>query len=65
MGIIAVLTNTTLMAMSPEIREFLPEMTATNYILLFVAVEVWSFKIIYVFKSRVQLGRIKSAHRLE
>ncbi|XP_072051676.1 anoctamin-10-like, partial [Amphiura filiformis] len=39
MGIIAVLTNTTLMAMSPEIRQFLPEMTVTNYILLFVAVE--------------------------
>ena len=40
MGIMAVLTNTTLMAMSPEVREFLPEMTTVNYILLFVAVEV-------------------------
>ena len=40
MGIFAVLTNTTLMAMSPQVRELFPNMTTTHYILMFVIVEV-------------------------
>ncbi|XP_033625980.1 anoctamin-10-like [Asterias rubens] len=39
MGIIAVLTNTALMAMLPEVRAIFPDMTTTHYILMFVAFE--------------------------
>ncbi|XP_022082419.1 anoctamin-10-like isoform X2 [Acanthaster planci] len=39
MGIVAVLTNTSLMAMSPEVKAFFPDMSATHYILMFVAFE--------------------------
>lgn len=42
MGIIAVLTNVALLAMSPEVQELVSHLSTAKFILLFVAVEVWT-----------------------